>query len=104
MAEGQFVTVARVEDVPPGTVTTVRAGDEEIALVHCGGSFYATQNACIHLEGPLGQGHVEDDCLLTCPWHGWRYDVRTGENDFDLAIKLRTFEVAVEDGDVRVRV
>jgi nitrite reductase (NADH) small subunit len=104
MAEGSFVTVSRVEDVPPGSVKTVRAGDEEIALANCGGGFYATQGHCLHLKGPLGEGRLDNECLLTCPWHGWQYDVRTGENDFDLAIKLRTYDVQVENGEVRVRV
>jgi nitrite reductase/ring-hydroxylating ferredoxin subunit len=103
MSEGTFVTVARVDDVPRGTVATVRAGDEEIALVHCEDGFFATQNACIHLQGPLGEGHL-DGCLLSCPWHGWQYDVHTGENTFDLGIKLRTYDVQVEDGEVRVRI
>ena len=99
----EFVTVARVEDVPPGELRTVRAGDEEIALAHVDGAFYATQAACIHLQGPLGQGWL-DGTVLTCPWHGWQYDVRTGENEFDRAIRLRTYEVRVEDGNVRVAV
>ena len=103
MEEGAFVTVARVDDVPRGGVVAVRAGDEEIALAHCEDGFFATQHHCIHLEGPLGEGHL-DGCVLTCPWHGWQYDVRTGENEFDLAIQLRTFEVQVADGEVRVRV
>jgi nitrite reductase/ring-hydroxylating ferredoxin subunit len=81
--EGAFVTVARAEDVPPGSVQTVRAGDEEIALAHCNGGFYAVQQHCLHLKGPLG--------------------VRTGQNEFDLAIQLRTYDVQVEDGEVRVR-
>jgi nitrite reductase (NADH) small subunit len=98
-----FVTVARVEDLPPGTVTTVRAGDEEIALAHVDGGFYATQAACIHLQGPLGEGLLEGSVLI-CPWHGWQYDVRTGENEFDHAIQLRTYEVRVEDGEVKVAV
>jgi len=102
MTEPELVTVARAADVPPGTVKEVRMGDEPIALVNCGGSFYATQGACLHLEGPLGEGRLDEDCFLTCPWHGWRYDVRTGKNDFDLAIQLRTYEVRVEDGDVKV--
>lgn len=97
----EFVTVARVEDVPPGAVKSVRAGDEEIALAHVDGSFYATQATCLHLKGPLGEGRLEDS-VLTCPWHGWQYDVRTGENEFDRAIRLRTYEVHVEDGDVKV--
>ena len=100
MAE-RYVTVARVEDVPPGSVRTVRAGDEEIALAHVDGEFYATQHACLHLKGPLGEGSV-DDHVLTCPWHGWQYDLRTGENEFDRAIQLQTYEVRVEDGEVKV--
>ncbi len=99
-----LVTVARVEEVPPGTVKAVTAGDEPIALANCDGSFYATQGKCLHLEGPLGEGKLDEGCLLRCPWHGWTYDVRTGKNDFDLAIELRTYEVQVEDGEVKVAV
>ena len=98
---GRLVTVARVEDVPPGSVVKVRAGEEELALAHVDGEFYATQGACIHLQGPLGEGKVEDH-VLTCPWHGWQYDVRTGENEFDRAIRLRTYPVRVSDGEVQV--
>jgi nitrite reductase/ring-hydroxylating ferredoxin subunit len=101
--EGGFVTVARAEDVPPGTVCSVKAGEEEIALANCNGGFYALQPHCLHLQGPLGQGKL-DGCVLTCPWHGWQYDVRTGLNEFDLAIQLRTYDVQVEDGEVRIRV
>jgi nitrite reductase/ring-hydroxylating ferredoxin subunit len=101
--ETRFVTVARVDDLEPETVTVVRAGEEEIALVRIGDEFFATQGKCLHLEGPLGEGWLEDH-VLTCPWHGWQYDVRTGANEFDRAIVLRTYEVRVEDGDVKVAV
>ncbi len=101
MQARQFVTVARVDDVPPGTVRSVRAGDAELALARVGDEFYATQNRCIHLEGPLGEGWLEEH-VLTCPWHGWQYDVRSGENEFDRAIRLDTYEVRVEDGEVKV--
>ena len=99
-----LVTVARLDEVPPGTVKAVTAGDEPIALANCHGAFYATQGKCLHLEGPLGEGKLDDGCLLRCPWHGWTYDVRTGKNDFDLAIELHTYEVQVEDGEVKVAV
>jgi nitrite reductase (NADH) small subunit len=97
----RFQTVARVDEVPPGTVRTVRAGEQEIALVRVGDEFYATQPSCLHLGGPLGEGRLEDH-VLSCPWHGWQYDVRTGENEFDRAIQLETYEVRVEDGEVRI--
>ena len=101
VARVDFVAVASVEDVPPGTIRSVHAGDEEIALAHCNGGFYAVQQHCIHLRGPLGEGRLEG-CVLTCPWHGWQYDVHTGRNEFDLAIQLRTYDVQVEDGEIRV--
>ena len=97
------MTVARADDVPPGSVRPVQAGETELALARVEDGFYATQPHCIHLQGPLGEGRLEG-CVLTCPWHGWQYDVRTGENEFDRAIVLQTYEVQVVDGDVRVRV
>ena len=99
----KFEVVAKVEDLLPGTVSTVYAGDEAIALARVDDEFYATQHACLHLEGPLGEGRLADH-VLTCPWHGWQYDVRTGENEFDRAIQLKTYEVRVEDGQVKVAV
>lgn len=97
-----FVTVARVDEIPPGTVKTVYSGEDELALANYEGRFYATQHACLHLHGPLGEGHMEGP-LLACPWHGWRYDVRNGLNDFDHAIELPTYEVRVEGDEVQVR-
>jgi nitrite reductase (NADH) small subunit len=101
MAVGQLVTVARVDEVPPGTARIVRAGERELALYNVDGDFYATQSQCLHLKGPLGDGEL-DGPVITCPWHGWQYDVRTGENEFDLALQLETFTVVVENGEVKI--
>jgi nitrite reductase/ring-hydroxylating ferredoxin subunit len=98
-----YVAVARADELAPGEVRRVQAGDEEIALARIGDEFYAVQGACLHLKGPLGDGRLEDH-VLTCPWHGWQYDLRTGKNEFDLAIQLRTYDVSVENGEVRVAV
>lgn len=103
MASSQFVTVARVEDVLPGTVTTVTVDGRKLALARVEDEFYATQQECLHLGGPLCEGRL-DGHLLTCPWHGWQYDVRTGKNAFDLAIQIETFEVRVDDGEVKIDV
>jgi nitrite reductase (NADH) small subunit len=104
MADEKFVTVARLEAVPPGTVSAVEAGDEKIALANVDGEVYALQGACLHLKGPLGEGKVDANHYLTCPWHGWKYHVATGQNDFDLAIQARTYEVRVEGGEVQVAI
>jgi nitrite reductase (NADH) small subunit len=103
VAVGQFVVVGRADELPPGTARSFQVGERRIAVYNCDGALYATQGECIHLKGPLAEG-VLDGCVLTCPWHGWQYDVRTGENEFDRAIALQTFEVVVEDGEVRVRI
>ena len=96
-----FVPVARVEDIPPGTVRAVRAGDQELALAHCNGGFYAVQPQCLHLQGPLGHGELEG-CVLTCPWHGWQYDVTTGCNTMDESECVERYEVKIEGDAVLV--
>jgi len=103
MAEPEFRKVGRVEDIPPGTIRAVEVDEHEIAIANVGGEFYATQGHCLHLSGPLGEGRLEGK-TLSCPWHGWQYDVRTGKNEFDHAIQLQTFEVRVEGGEVKVAI
>ena len=103
MAALDFQTVARADDIPPGTLVAVQVDEHEIAIANVGGEFFATQGHCLHLKGPLGHGRLEGT-VLSCPWHGWQYDVQTGKNEFDHAIQLQTFEVRVEDGEVKVAI
>jgi nitrite reductase (NADH) small subunit len=98
---GEVRSVARVEDLPRGSARLVQDGEAEIAVFHCDDGYFATQAHCLHLGGPLARGRLEG-CVLTCPWHGWQYDVRTGENEFDRALRLETYEVVVENGEVKV--
>ena len=99
----QFETVARLDELEPGSLACARVGDEDVALARIGDEVYALQGHCIHLQGPLCEGRL-DGHVLSCPWHGWQYDVRTGENEFDRAIKLETYPVQIEDGEVKVAV
>ena len=97
----EFQRVARLDELEPGTLACVKVGEQDVALARVGDEVYAVQGLCIHLQGPLCEGRL-DGHVLTCPWHGWQYDVRTGQNEFDLAIQLRTYDVQVEDGEVRI--
>ena len=99
----ELVSVGAVDSFPPGAMRTVRAGDRQLAVARIGDDFFALESACLHLKGPLGEGHL-DGFVVTCPWHGWQYDVRTGKNEFDLAIELERYEVQVEDGEVKIAV
>jgi nitrite reductase (NADH) small subunit/3-phenylpropionate/trans-cinnamate dioxygenase ferredoxin subunit len=94
--------VASVDEIPVGAHRVVEAAGRQFGVFNVDGRFYALQGACLHLEGPLGEGTVDPEHYLTCPWHGWKYHVKTGKNDFDLAIEARTYEVRVEDGEVKV--
>ena len=81
---GHFITVAKIEELPPGTCKSVEAQGILIALCNVGGTVYALDNTCPHAGGPIGEGTIIGD-VITCPWHGWRFNVRTGERPTDLA-------------------
>lgn len=95
------VRLAAVEDVPAGEGRVVEAEGKELALFNVDGTFYAIDNACVHRGGPLGEGDL-DGRFVMCPWHAWRWDVTTGANANNPAVKMACFPVAVEDGAVFV--
>lgn len=97
-----FSKACAVSDVAPGTAKLVAVDGKEIALFNVGGTFYALDNECPHRGGPLGEGDLED-CIVTCPWHAWQYDVRTGESITD-DLKVARYDVKVEGDDVLVAV
>ena len=99
----EFVRVAAVDDVPPGSGKVVQAGGRTLALFNVEGAFYALDNTCLHRGGPVGEGDLEG-VVVTCPWHGFQYDVTTGRNVFDPDVGLETFPVRVTNGDVEVAV
>ena len=98
-----FVKVANTSDLAPGKAMTVVVNGKDIALYNVGGEFYATDNTCLHQGGPLGEGMLEGE-IITCPWHMWEYNVRTGEKVGFSSIKLATYPVEVEGTDIKVAV
>jgi len=98
-----FVRAIAVSDLSPGQATEVTVAGEGVALFNVEGTFYALANRCPHRGGPLGQGFVEG-AEVSCPWHNWTFDVRTGENTASRDMRVPCHEVRVEDGQVLVRV
>jgi len=96
------VPVFRIDDLPPGTARHVKVGKNDIVVARAGDDVYALSNICRHAFGPLAEGFV-DGHWLVCPWHGWRYDVRTGSTDHPGA-DVRTYPVQVRSGEVIVTV
>lgn len=97
----EFVKVATLADLPPGSGKCVDVNGKQLALFNVDGTVYAIDNACLHRGGPLGEGELEGS-VVTCPWHGWQYDVRTGVNTMDESEHLACYEVRVEGNDVLV--
>ncbi len=97
----EFTKVAKVSEVPKGSGKVIEAAGKTLAVFNCDGTFYATDNTCKHQGGPLGEGSVSGT-TVTCPWHGWDYDVATGVCGLDDAVTVQTFPVKVEGDDILV--
>ena len=99
----QFTKVATTSEIPAGSGKAVEVSGKTIAVFNCDGTFYAVDNTCTHRGGPLGEGSLSEK-TVTCPWHGWEYDVSTGECQMDSSIKVQKFDVKVEGDDIFVSV
>ena len=95
--------VAKTSDIPPGTGKVIEVSGKPLAIFNCEGNFYAIDNTCKHRGGPLGEGSLSGS-TVTCPWHGWEYDVTSGECQMDPSIKVQKFDVKVEGDDILVSV
>ena len=110
--------IGRSSDLPEGGRLVVRVGDLEIGVFRHHGRLYAYENHCLHQGGPvcegmllgkveailgedqsyLGERFSEQEIHIVCPWHGWEYDLATGECAADRKLRLRRIDV-VERGD-----
>jgi ferredoxin-thioredoxin reductase catalytic chain len=98
------VLVAMTDDLCDGQVRAVHVGKRDLVLARVSAEeWYALSNLCRHAFGPLAEGFLDERYYLMCPWHGWRYDVRTGTTDHP-ASDVRTYPVAVRDKEVFVTV
>jgi nitrite reductase (NADH) small subunit len=96
-----WIRIGAVSDCPPGSALELVAGEQVIALFNVDGTFHALDGVCPHQGGPLGEGDLAG-CIVTCPWHGWQFDVRTGQNQLSHGIRQPSFPVRVEGDAVLV--
>jgi nitrite reductase/ring-hydroxylating ferredoxin subunit len=100
----------------------IARGDVEIGVFRVGDDFYAYQNRCPHVGGPACQGRIlarvvevlnddktsrgqkwsDTDMHIVCPWHGWEFDLRTGQHPGNPQMRLKAYDVTVRDGEVYV--
>src|SRR5438552_6714041 len=115
--------VGRISDFHEDTRKVVNVGEREIVVFLRNDRLYALDNTCIHMGGPVGEGLIlgkveavldddkcfvlerfsEDEMHLICPWHGWEYDIETGEYAGDRRKRLRRYETIQKEDRVYVR-
>ena len=98
-----FQHVASMKEVPPETMRDFTVNGKTIALANVSGKLFAVNNECLHMGGPLGEGTL-DGQTVTCPWHGWQYDVTTGKVITNPSVCTDTYAVEVRGIEIFVDV
>ena len=96
-----FLRAARKDEIPSGAIREFQVDGKTVALANVDGRFYAINNTCLHRGGPLGQGELQGK-EVTCPWHGWQYDVTTGRVGMNPAVGVERYAIEVRGDDIFV--
>lgn len=116
------IEVGPASELGEGERTIVEVGGIEIGVFNVDGDYYALLNDCLHQHGPVCEGELTrnvsaeyedpgkrptqeytDENIVICPWHGWAYDVETGNHVGDDSLQsLPTFDVVHDDGTLYI--
>lgn len=100
---GNFTKAIALNEIPPGGGKMVSLDGQDIAFFKVNETVYAIENTCVHRGGPLAEGFL-DDKVVTCPWHGWQYDVTTGISPANPDTRVKSFPVKIEGSDVWIEI
>ena len=92
---------AKATDIAPGQIREIQLQRITIAVANVGGQFHAISNTCLHRGGPLGQGSLQGN-VVTCPWHGWSFDVTSGKVSPNQTVGVACYPVELRGDDVYV--
>lgn len=94
-----FVKAVKVGELPAGQIREVQVAGKALAVANVAGKIYAINNTCLHRGGPLGEGTLEGK-IVTCPWHGWQFDVTSGKAVENPATGVGCYPVEVRGEDL----
>ncbi|MEM6470419.1 MAG: Rieske (2Fe-2S) protein [Planctomycetota bacterium] len=104
----RWVAIKSVEEFPPDSADEFVIGTLVIAVFRVGDHFYALDGICAHQGGPIGKGEISKTdagrYCVTCPWHGWQYELKTGIQTVNGLPLQATYETRVNEQQVEVRV
>lgn len=98
-----FVRAASKTEIAAGKICELQVGDKSVALANVAGKLCAISGICLHEGGPLGEGEL-DGQVVTCPWHGWQFDVTTGKVVQNPNVGVESYPVELRGDDVFVDV
>ncbi len=98
-----FIPVAKVGAIPEGEGRSFQVGERLVALFLQGGRYFAIDDLCPHMGASLGAGYLDDDGVVTCPWHAWRFCVRDGKWADNPRLAVDAFQVRVVGDEIQVR-
>lgn len=96
-----FLRAARKDEIPAGSIREFQIEGKTIALANVAGKFFAINNTCLHRGGPLAEGELTGN-NVTCPWHGWQYDVTNGKLVMNQAVSVPCYPIEVRGEDIFV--
>ena len=96
-----FLRAARKDEIPAGSIREFQVDGHTLAISNVDGKFHAIDNTCLHRGGPLAQGELKG-VTVTCPWHGWQYDVTSGKVTQNPAAGVACFALEVRGEDIWV--
>lgn len=98
----QMVRIARVDDIPPGEHKGFKILARPVGIFRSrDGRFRAMETGCKHQNADLLEGPIRDG-IVTCPWHGWRYDLNTGECVWGSKVCLRPYALEIRGNDIYI--
>jgi nitrite reductase (NADH) small subunit len=102
-ATDRTLTLGELNKIQPGEGASLDLPDgDQLAVFNVDGEYYAIENFCPHKGAPLSEGQLCGH-IVECSWHGWQFDVRTGEC-LTVPERIRTYKVRNEDGDLKVEI
>lgn len=99
----EFVTVARVGEIPEGQGRAFAVGKRMVAVFYHAGEYFAIDDFCPHQGASLAEGYI-DGCAVACPWHHWRFSIQDGTWLDNPRIGVDKFNVRVVNDFIQVQV
>jgi nitrite reductase (NADH) small subunit/3-phenylpropionate/trans-cinnamate dioxygenase ferredoxin subunit len=98
-----FITVAKVGDIPDGEGRSFQAGERLVAVFHQAGNYFAIDDLCPHMGASLGAGYLDEEGIVVCPWHAWRFCIKSGKWADNPRLSVDRFDTRVLGDEIQVR-